>query len=157
PLGGVRPAGVSALRLSPPRPPGRLADDCGVRAVGVHAGRLAYGGARRRAMKLLALGCSFRTTPVEVRERVAFTDATLSAALDEINVRYGCESVIIGTCNRVELYAARPGEPAAPDAELLTEFLSETHQLPADRLRPYLYTHRDGDAVRHLFRVAAGL
>jgi glutamyl-tRNA reductase len=108
-------------------------------------------------MKLLALGCSFRTAPVEVRERLAFTGAALVAALEEISVRYGCESTIIGTCNRVEVYAARPGGPTAPNADLIAEFLSETHRVPADRLRPHLYTHRDGDAVRHLFRVAAGL
>ncbi|HMF10896.1 MAG TPA: glutamyl-tRNA reductase, partial [Gemmataceae bacterium] len=62
-------------------------------------------------MKLLALGCSFRTAPVEVRERLAFTEATMAAALDEVVVRYGCEVVVVGTCNRVELYVARPGEP----------------------------------------------
>jgi glutamyl-tRNA reductase len=94
---------------------------------------------------------------VDVRERVAFTEAASAAALDELGGRYGCEAVIVGTCNRVELYAARPGELAAPDADLLTEFLSETHGLPVARLKPHLYAHRDGDAVQHLFRVAASL
>jgi glutamyl-tRNA reductase len=108
-------------------------------------------------MKLLALGCNFRTAPVEVRERVAFSDAMLAAALDELSVRYGCEAVIVNTCNRVELYVARPGEPEAPDADLFAEFLGETHQVPVECLKPHLYTHRDGAAVQHLFRVAASL
>jgi glutamyl-tRNA reductase len=108
-------------------------------------------------MKLLALGCSFRTAPLDVRERLAFTDASLASALDELSGRYGCEAVIIGTCNRVELYLARPGEPTPPDADLVGEFLGEIHQLSIDRLRPHLYTYRDAEAVRHLFRVAASL
>jgi glutamyl-tRNA reductase len=108
-------------------------------------------------MKLLALGCSFRTAPVDVRERVAFTEAMLATALDELSVRYGCEAAIVNTCNRVELYLARPGEPEPPDADLFAEFLGETHRVPVDRLKPHLYMHRDGAAVQHLFRVAASL
>jgi glutamyl-tRNA reductase len=108
-------------------------------------------------MKLLALGCSFRTAPLDLRERLAFTDASLAAALDELGGRFGCEAVIIGTCNRVELYAARPSELAPPDPDRIAAFLGAMHQLPADQLRPHLYSHRDADAVRHLFRVAASL
>ncbi|HMF13037.1 MAG TPA: glutamyl-tRNA reductase, partial [Gemmataceae bacterium] len=108
-------------------------------------------------MNLLALGCSFRTAPVEVRERLAFTDATLAAALEELAARFGCEAVLLATCNRVEVYAARPAEPATPDAELLAEFLGESHGVARESLVPHLYARRDGDAVRHLFRVAASL
>jgi glutamyl-tRNA reductase len=108
-------------------------------------------------MKLLAVGCSFRTAPVEVRERLAFTDATLASALDEISVRYGCEAVILGTCNRVEVYLAWPTESVGPDIDLIAEFLSEIHHLPVDQLRPHLYQRQDNDAVHHLFRVAASL
>ena len=108
-------------------------------------------------MILVAVGCSYRNTPVEMRERLAFDPAKLAAALDELTVRYGCEAVILSTCNRVELYLARPGAAVAPDADLLAEFLAETHGLPADWVRPHLYEHRNADAVRHLFRVAASL
>jgi glutamyl-tRNA reductase len=108
-------------------------------------------------MKLVVLGCSFRTAPVEIREQIAFTEEKLAAALDELSVRAGCEAVIIGTCNRVELYVARPGELEAPDAERLTAFLSRMHSLPAEILKQHLYTHRDDAAVNHLFRVAASL
>jgi glutamyl-tRNA reductase len=106
---------------------------------------------------LVAVGCSFRNTPVELRERLAFDAARLTAALDELTVRYGCEAVILSTCNRVELYLARPGADVVPDADLLAEFLAETHGLPAGQVRPHLYEHRSADAVRHLFRVAASL
>jgi glutamyl-tRNA reductase len=43
------------------------------------------------------------------------------------------------------------------DADLAAEFLSETHRIPADRIRPNLYEYADTDAVAHLCRVTASL
>ena len=63
-------------------------------------------------MKLCVVGCSFRTTPVELRERLAFNGDQLVRALDELTVRYDCEAVVVSTCNRVELYLARPAAQA---------------------------------------------
>jgi glutamyl-tRNA reductase len=108
-------------------------------------------------MKLLVIGCSFRSTPLDLRERMAFDDTRMPRALEELNTRYDCEAVILSTCNRVELYAARPNASDGPDAELLIEFLSEFHGIPKDRLHPHLYSYADGEAVRHLFRVVASL
>jgi glutamyl-tRNA reductase len=108
-------------------------------------------------MMLLAVGCSFRATPVAVRERLAFEEARLPQALEELNARYGCEAVVLSTCNRVEVYLARPEADVGPDADLLAEFLGEFHHFPAGELRPYLYGYHHADAVRHLFRVAASL
>ncbi len=108
-------------------------------------------------MILLAVGCSFRDTPVAVRERLAFDAAKLGRSLDELNGRYGCEAVILSTCNRVELYLARPGADVGPDGDLVAEFLAEVHGLPLADVRPHLYAHRNEDAVRHLFRVTSSL
>jgi glutamyl-tRNA reductase len=112
-------------------------------------------------MMLLAVGCNFQKTPVELRERLAFADDHLAKALTELNSRYGCESLILSTCNRVELYLGwglpRPQTERAFDADLVAEFLGEWHKLPPPQFRPHLYEHRDADAIRHLFRVAASL
>ena len=109
-------------------------------------------------MKLLAVGCSYRTTPVAVREKLAFADADLPRALDRLIERLGCEAVLLSTCNRVELYLGRgPGEEGDFDPDAVAALLAELHGLPAGDVRPHLYAHRDADAVRHLFRVAASL
>jgi glutamyl-tRNA reductase len=108
-------------------------------------------------MHLLAVGCSYRTTEVAVRERLAFNGEQLPRALEELEARYGCEAVILSTCNRVELYLARSDVKVAPDVDLVAEFLAEFHRLPAREVRPHLYHHDNADAVRHLFRVAASL
>ncbi len=108
-------------------------------------------------MMLLAVGCSHKSAPVELREKVAFDQEGLARALDDLTARYGCEAVILSTCNRVELYLARPEEMAGMDAELIAEFLAEFHQLSLDSLSPYLYEHYGEKAVRHLFRVVSSL
>ena len=97
---------------------------------------------------LLVVGCSFRDTPIAMRERLAFDEAKVQRALDELNSRFGCESVILSTCNRVELYLARADAPIALDTELSAEFLTQFHQLPAGKLVPHLYVHDGAQAVR---------
>ena len=108
-------------------------------------------------MNLRAIGCNVGSAPVELREKLAFDAAKLGRALGELTARYGAEAVVLGTCNRVELYLARPEVGAPVHAPLVAEYLSELHAVPAADIHPHLYEHADADAVRHLFRVSAGL
>ena len=103
-------------------------------------------------MQLFALGLNHQTAPLAIRERIAFGGETLTAALAQlVRARPAQESAIISTCNRTEIYCAA-GEP--PEA---LAWLAEFHKLDAGDLKPYLYTLPEADAVRHAFRVAAGL
>jgi glutamyl-tRNA reductase len=108
-------------------------------------------------MMLRAIGCSFRKTPVEIRERLAQSPEQTAQALDDLVARYDCEAVILSTCNRVELYLARADSDLAPSVEIIAEFLSEQRPVTAAELRPHLYEHSNDEAVRHLFRVTASL
>jgi glutamyl-tRNA reductase len=108
-------------------------------------------------LKLLAVGCNFEKTPVEVRERLAFHEQAIPRALDDLTSRYGCEAVILSTCNRVEIYLGRPAPDAPLHADLVAEFLAEFHHFSVEQLRPQLYHHADAKVVCHLFRVAASL
>ncbi|MCX7892885.1 MAG: glutamyl-tRNA reductase [Burkholderiales bacterium] len=103
-------------------------------------------------MQIFTLGLNHQTAPLAIRERVAFGAEQLRDALGELSrARPVQESAIISTCNRTELYCAA-GEPR----EALSWFAG-FHRLGEDDLRPYLYTLPERDAVRHAFRVAAGL
>lgn len=107
-------------------------------------------------MQIVLVGLSHRTAPVELRERVAFPPAVAERAAAELRERCAMEeAVVLSTCNRSELYAVRR-EPGT-DAASLESFLAEFHQVSREQLNGCLYFHRDTDAVRHLFRVAAGL
>lgn len=103
-------------------------------------------------MQLFALGLNHLSAPLAVRERIAFTDEGLKGALREIaRVRPAEEAAILSTCNRTELYCAS-GDPREALA-----WLASHHSLPESDLKPHLYTLPREAAVRHAFRVAAGL
>src|SRR4029453_15965072 len=74
--------------------------------------------------KLLLLGLNHTTAPLEVRERLAFSDAQRKAAVLAFRERFPqCEAVLLSTCNRVELYVGREGH-GHPGVREMTEFLA---------------------------------
>jgi glutamyl-tRNA reductase len=107
-------------------------------------------------MNLLAVGVTFRSADVALRERLAFTDQERDAAAADLAARYGCEAAVLSTCNRVEVYLGKPGGEV-PDPELLAEFLGEVHRVDPVAIRAHLVRRPNAEGVRHLFRVAASL
>jgi glutamyl-tRNA reductase len=106
-------------------------------------------------MKLVAVGVSHRSAPVELREAVDFSRAGLDTALTALAARrVAREAVVVSTCNRAEIYAAADGEAAA---DTCARFIAEYHALPWETIAPHIFVLRGADAARHLFRVAAGL
>ena len=106
-------------------------------------------------MRFSITGVNHRTAPVEVRERLAFDEPSLSAALVELKRRPGfCEGMILSTCNRVELALTCEDKIEAGAVE---EFLADTRKVTREWVTPYLYRFEDDAAIRHLFRVAASL
>ncbi|WP_020470339.1 glutamyl-tRNA reductase [Zavarzinella formosa] len=108
-------------------------------------------------MNLLTLGLSFRSATVDLREKLVFDTAKRDWAIAELASRYGCETTILSTCNRVELYLAKNDGDHLPSRELLAEFLEECHKVPAKMIDPHLVERHNVEAVRHLFRVTASL
>src|SRR6202521_1333308 len=108
-------------------------------------------------MEIVLVGLNHRTAPVEVRERVSFTAEQAQRAGEELRARGILEeTLVLSTCNRSEVYGVPP-ESSHECAPGLSIFLSEFHSVRPDILSVSLYHHYDHDAVRHLFRVAAGL
>ncbi len=108
-------------------------------------------------MEIVLVGLNHRTAPVEVRERVSFTSEQARRAAEELRARGILEeTLVLSTCNRSEVYGVPP-ESSHECAPGLSTFLSEFHSVRADILSVSLYHHYDQEAVRHLFRVSAGL
>jgi glutamyl-tRNA reductase len=108
-------------------------------------------------MEIVLVGLNHRTAPVEVRERVSFTAEQSRKAAEELRSRGILqETLVLSTCNRSEIYGVPP-ESSHECAPGLSSFLSEFHAVQADVLSVSLYHHYDRAAVRHLFRVSAGL
>jgi glutamyl-tRNA reductase len=107
-------------------------------------------------MHVVVAGLSHHSAPVTVRERFAFGEARIPAALQMIRESgIAEEAVILSTCNRVEIYAATSLEPRLAFAEL-REFLVRIHDY-RDPLSDELYTLGEPDSIEHLFKVASGL
>ena len=109
-------------------------------------------------MNIVCFGLSHQTAEVDVRERFAFADKELPAALRRLQTLDGVrEALILSTCNRVEHYAVID-DGAGPEQRAHDLFLryceAEGHTHPgADKF----YHHDAPRSVEHLFRVASGL
>lgn len=113
-------------------------------------------------MKILLLGLSHKTAPVEVREKLAFSHAMLRSALThfdhlhpQAHVEDVREGIILSTCNRLEVYALVRDAGVAQQS--IVDFLSGACAVSPELFVPHLYIYHDEKAVQHLFRVAAGL
>ena len=105
-------------------------------------------------MHLFALGINHHTAPVAIRERAAFAPEQLIGALQDVTRRGVVgEATILSTCNRTEVYCG----VEATSGDGVIEWLCHYHRLAHGDVRPYLYAHPDQAAVKHAFRVAAGL
>ena len=106
-------------------------------------------------MSVLVIGLSHRTSAVNVREKFAITEAQLPVALQQLEdsglIR---ESLILSTCNRVEIYAVTSSGPEQAFAHL-RKFLEERGGGQA--LGDQIYSLREPDSLEHLFKVACGL
>ncbi len=107
--------------------------------------------------KILILGLNHKTAPVEVRECLAFSEADTEMALEKLMADPAiAESVLLSTCNRVELIMTAASDPAGAVAAA-KQFLAASRQLELEKFETALYLHQGQEAVRHLFRVASSL
>ena len=100
--------------------------------------------------RLVCLGLSHRTAPVELRERIG------SLAVGAERCPAVQEHTALQTCYRVELYV-RLTDGVEDARDELVDALSTAHDVPRELLLDHLYVHAGEDVARHLCRVAAGL
>lgn len=106
-------------------------------------------------MHIVALGLSYKTTPVETRGRVAWTADQTPGALSALRAVPGVrEGAILSTCNRTEIYAVL--DKRLHGRDVLLDLWSREKGVPlADLANHYYYV--GNEAVSHLMRVASGL
>ena len=107
-------------------------------------------------MSLVVVGCNHRATPLGLLERMTVAPDDLPKALHDLAAaEHLSESVLLSTCNRIEVYAyAERFHGGYAD---IRELIARHSGLPPETVGDELYAHHDADAVRHLFAVAAGL
>ncbi len=103
-------------------------------------------------MAISLVGINHTTAPVELRERLYLEQERLAEMLRAVCGMPGIEgTVILSTCNRTEVYTA--GNILSQPLDALAQHAG----MPVELLRAHHYRYGGDDAVRHLFRVAAGL
>jgi glutamyl-tRNA reductase len=101
-------------------------------------------------------GVNHSCSSVELRDKLLFTPQQIQRGLEELKkISLLSETVILSTCNRVEIYAVVSDDIAAREA--LLGFLARFHGLGRAEFEPHLYFYGGEEAVRHLFDVAASL
>jgi glutamyl-tRNA reductase len=109
-------------------------------------------------MSIVLVGLNHKSAPIDVRERLAFSDDACAASLRElVDGELIREGLIVSTCNRVEVLTETTTGRFNDGTERVVQFLGNTGQLPRDFFESNLYKHVDDEAVRHLFRVASSL
>ncbi len=107
-------------------------------------------------MPVAVVGLSHRTSPVEIRERLAFAETAIPQALGKLRADGTAdEVVIVSTCNRVEIYAASDAD-ATLTVEAVKRFLIQFHRFDG-LLGAELYQYGEPESLTHLFRVVSGL
>ena len=101
---------------------------------------------------LFLIGVNHDTTPLEIRERVAFAPDILGASYRELKDDVGTsEALILSTCNRTEIYARGDDHWAVLEWILLKKGFSK------DELTPHVYIKSDLDVLSHAVSVACGM
>lgn len=107
-------------------------------------------------MHILVTGLNFKTADVDIREKLHFAENIIPEALRELN---SCDSiegtVILSTCNRVEIYNSVT--EVGPASEQVKNFISKFHTIEPEVLESALYQKNCGQAVLHLFKVSSSL
>ena len=108
-------------------------------------------------LSFVAIGLDHTTAGIELRERVAFPEAEIPAALRRLTEPSDAlldQAAIVSTCNRVELYGVARSPPA--DGALVS-FVAERNGLDASDVASKLYIYRDEHVAHRLAETAAGL
>jgi len=115
-------------------------------------------------MSLITLGLNHKTTPLDLRERLAFTPQNLREALNSlIKVNGVTEAAILSTCNRTELYCVLHSDSLTDegqysgDDQRLVEWFSGFHGLAPSALDGHVYQYDHKQSIRHAMEVASGL
>ena len=105
-------------------------------------------------MAIVVVGVSHHTAPVDIRDSIAVSAAEYPVALSDLaGVKHVAEVALISTCNRTEAYAVSENADAAVVA-IQAHIGKRADEIDVS---DHLFSYQRDDAIKHLYRVAAGL
>lgn len=116
--------------------------------------RTSYNHMSLKTSSLITLGLNHKTTPLELRERLAFTPQALPDALHSLHRLKGIdEAAIVSTCNRTELYCAVNSDAS----QSIIDWFSHYHGFESSMIKSHLYTYGHKETIHHAMSVTCGL
>lgn len=107
-------------------------------------------------MSVVVIGLNHRTMPLDLFERLTFDATRLPKVLHALaTCDHVTEAVVVSTCNRTEAYVVAERFHAA--YQEVRDVLADLAHVAPEDFADHLYVHYDDEAVRHLFRVTAGI
>lgn len=107
-------------------------------------------------MHILKVGFTYKTAPIEIREKLVFSADSIKEAMRSLNEQKSVlENVIISTCNRTEIYVVV--DQIHTGRYYVKQFLADWFQIEKEEFSPYLQILENEGAVEHLLRVGVGL
>ena len=105
---------------------------------------------------ILDIGMNHETAPVELRECIAREPGNTSMALSSMRELPAIrEGLFLSTCNRVEALCIT--EQPQEARQSVISLISRLGNVPESDFSSSLFDFKDGEAVRHIFRVASSL
>ncbi len=105
---------------------------------------------------ILLIGVNHKTAPVELREKLAFSTEETETALKLLHeTPHINETMIISTCNRVEILMVTKNQSLS--IETISSFIAATKSISLPQLKKSTYIHSGDQAIAHVFRVASSL
>lgn len=104
-------------------------------------------------MNIGVIGVNHNVAPIEIREKVSFTDIQKIEAINYLLDKEIEEVIILSTCNRSEIYIQ--SKNIEDKIKIVEEFYESFFNLPG--VKQYLFTKKDRDAIEHIYKVSAGL
>lgn len=104
-------------------------------------------------MDIGVIGVNHNVAPIEIREKVSFTDIQKIEAINYLLDKEIEEVIILSTCNRSEIYIQ--SKNIEDKIKIVEEFYESFFNSPG--VKQYLFTKKDRDAIEHIYKVSAGL
>lgn len=109
-----------------------------------------------RHLHILKVGFNYKNAPVEIREKLTFSEESLHEAMEELKSRKSIlENVVLSTCNRTEIYAVV--DQLHTGRYYIKTFLADWFGIDKEEFSNYLQITENDEALEHLFRVTTGL
>lgn len=138
----------------------QVVDEIGSRASSLSALELLKSSAADRYTKesssIMVIGINFRSTPVEIREKLSIPEAQWPQAISELcGLHHIDEAAILSTCNRMEIYVVALSQHRG--VKEVIDWMSKKSGVPTSELCQHRFLLYNKDATRHLFEVSSGL